>query len=50
MPAYAADTPVAAPEASPEVESARLEILRSLERGEIDVEAAMTRLAAIEEA
>lgn len=50
MPAFAADVPEPEPQASPEVESARLEILRSLERGEIDVAAAMARLAAVEEA
>ncbi len=55
MPAFAADAADAAddaPEAapSPELETARLEILRSLERGEIDVATAMARLATIEEA
>ena len=50
MPAFAADSPAPDVEPRPEVEAARLAILRSLERGEIDVAAAMTRLAAIEEA
>jgi len=44
-----ADAPAeAAPEASEDVEAARLEILRALERGEIDVETATDRLAAVE--
>lgn len=52
MPAFAADapTPEAAPPPSAELESARLRVLQSLERGEIDVADAMARLAAVEEA
>jgi hypothetical protein len=45
---FAAEPAEARPEASPEVEDARLEILRALERGEIDVETATDRLAAVE--
>jgi hypothetical protein len=52
MPAFAAEGPGApgapAPEPSPEAENARLEILKALERGEIDVETATERLAAVE--
>jgi Putative adhesin len=48
MPSFAVDPPEADP--SPEAEAARLEILRSLERGEIDVATAMARLADAEEA
>jgi Putative adhesin len=52
MPAFAPETPRPAPpsEPTPESENARLEILRALERGEIDVETATERLAAVEEA
>ena len=50
MPAFAADSPAPEGEPRPEVEAAQLAILRSLEGGEIDVAAAMTQLAAIEEA
>ncbi|HYL41303.1 MAG TPA: DUF4097 family beta strand repeat-containing protein [Candidatus Binatus sp.] len=48
MPDFAADAGEPAP--GPEVEAARLDILRALERGEIDVPSAMARLAAVEEA
>ena len=48
MPAFASDA--AEPQPGPEVEAARLKVLRALERGEIDVAAAMTQLAALEEA
>ena len=46
MPAFASDVP----ELSPEAEATRLKILQSLEKGEIDVQAAMAQLAALEEA
>ena len=42
--------PAAEPPADPAVENDRLEILKALERGEIDVEAATKRLLALEDA
>ena len=55
MPAFAAEpasppSPPAppAPEPTPEAENARLEILKALERGEIDVATATERLSAVE--
>ena len=50
MPIFAGEPSASGDEPGPEVEDARLEILRALERGEIDVPAAMARLAAVEEA
>jgi hypothetical protein len=48
MPVFAAESAASMSEPGPEAEAARLAILRDLERGEIDVETAMTRLAEIE--
>jgi hypothetical protein len=50
MPAFAAEPAAAPAPETPELATARLDILRALERGELDVETAMTRLAALEEA
>jgi hypothetical protein len=50
VPAFAAEPAEAQPEPSPELEDARLQVLRALERGEIDVETATDRLAALEAA
>jgi hypothetical protein len=48
MPAFAAEPAAAPAPETPELATARLDILRALERGELDVETAMTRLAALE--
>lgn len=50
MPAFAPDPPRAPqpPAPTPQLENARLEILKALERGDIDVETATERLMAVE--